>query len=522
MKQFDLANKLFILILALPFVVLFTGITPADYHLLKQIELSTYFSNSLIIICLALIMANIIGVILAWLSSFYYFKHKRLFEIMAILPLAIPAYILAIIYGYISEIEIAYICQQISGAYCHISLRNLFGAALIFALGFFPYIFLFCKSYFYKVKTQLMIGSVYNLTHRKIFKHIALPALLPAIISSNLLIAMEIVADFGVVSFFGIETFATEIYRFWFFKNNIEIALLLSVILLVFILILSALGYLSKTKRSYEIDQVNLNNEHFAELSGKKLFYLWLGAGLVFFFSFLLPVLTMLGWSITHLDIFIAKKTLSSLANSVILALLGGLFICFCSFFNVSYNKLNRRNPSILSQIISLGYAIPGSVIAIAVIYTLFNIFELLNLDIQLTGIAAIIALIYAYQIRFTAICYNKFNSGWEQISDEVQIVSKTFLRNNFLRTFKIILPTLQKTFLVSLLIIMIEISKELPATLILRPFNFDTVATRTYMLASDESVKEAGATALLIVLANLLPILFLQKYLYQKTNVKT
>lgn len=476
--------------------------------------------NSFNLVTLTLSLAFIIGITLAWITSYYILPYHKIINILLLLPLAIPSYILANTYAYISEDQIPYFCNTILDLSCNFSIRNILGASMIFALGLYPYIYLLTKHYFIKLKERIMLGKLYGLTEKQVITKIAIPGAKPAIIASLSLIAMEVLADFGVVSLFGIQTFTTKIYRSWFYQNQYETAALLSLCLLLIVIILLAIEKFLNLHKTYHIPKYSDTITTAPHLSKTKKSFLMFICIIIPIFAFIIPSIQIISWSLEKYHYFLSKDFIRIFSNSLFLALAGAIIIVSSSILIITILKThNLKLNKFLANIVSLGYAIPGSVIAISIIYTLHIIFNYFNLDYQSIAIFSIIGLIYAYFVRFITLAHSNISSSWSKIPNEINHISLIYNKNNWQRLNNIYLPFLSYEIAVSLLLISIEIIKELPATLILRPFNFDTLATKTYLFASDEMVATAGALSLAIIVINIIPIYFINKFFIGKAK---
>ena len=512
-----------LLLLALPFVIL---ISESLYAIWLQQDFISYYQfftllqNSFSLVLLTLIFAAIIGISLAWLTSYYNIPFKHVINILILLPVTIPSYILANVYAYIGEDQIPYFCGKFFDLPCNFSLRNILGAAFIFSLGLYPYVYLLSKNYFLKLKERLMVAKLYGLNQWQLITQIALPSSKPAIVAGLSLIAMEVLADFGVVSLFGIETFTTQIYRAWFYQNQYQISALLSVILLAIVIFMLLLEKIFDSRRGYEVSKCDPKIDFSNDLTGRYKYIFMTFIILIPTIAFVIPLIQIIIWSIKRYDYFLSYEFAAIFANSLFLAALGAIIIVFATLLIISVIKSgNFRLYRILNSITSLGYVIPGSVIAIAILYSVNLILGQFDVGYNTISLVAIFSLIYAYFIRFSALSYNNINSAWQKIPRELFNISLIYQKNNIERMHNIYIPLLSREVAISILLISIEIIKELPATLILRPFNFETLATKTYMLASDEMVIASGTASLAIIVINIIPIYFINKFFLTTKN---
>lgn len=515
LKPIVIISTILLLLLTLPFLILtkesLVALSLYSHYAIDP-DLITLLYNSFNLVIITLFLSFIIGVTLAWITTYYTLPYKKIMNILILLPITIPSYILANTYSYISEDQIPYFCYKLINSSCNFSIRNIYGASIIFALGLYPYVYLLTKNYFIKLKERIILARLYALKETQIISKIAIPGAKPAIISGLSLIAMEILADFGVASLFGIQTFTTKIYRSWFYQNQYETAALLSLFLLFIVIIILLIEKFLNLHKSYTIPKYSENAAlDFTPNTIKKIFIISISL-IIPLFGFIIPAIQIILWAIQKYDYFLTQDFMRIFGNSMFLALIGSTIIVSSSILIITTIKTYRlKFTKLLSHVVSLGYAIPGSVIAISILYTLHLILN--NLDYQSLAIFSIIGLTYAYFVRFITLAHNNIESAWAKIPNEVNNVSLIYQKTNNQRLHNIYIPFLSYEITVALLLIAIEIIKELPATLILRPFNFDTLATKTYLFASDEMVIHSGALSLAIITINFIPIYFINKF---------
>jgi iron(III) transport system permease protein len=507
---------IFIALIAFPFLVLAKEAFSSYANLENLYFVYEPFLNVLLLIVLTTSLALIIGILSAWFLHRYKFPGRSFFKIAILIPLAFPPYILAIIYGYFIEDQLPYFCNLYFKFNCGFEIRNIFGASFIFAISLYPYIYLFTRNYFSKLGSQFQLAEIYNLSEKNILRKIAIPSARPAIIAASILLMMEIIADFGVVSFFGIKAYTSEIYRLWFYQNNYSAAAVISFFLLFLVLIIFVFERLLLKGKTYQINSAheNISNEPIIAKQKYKISFFFL---IVSLFTVFIPLFEIVYFAASRFFMIADKSLAKIFFNSFFLSIIGAIVITSITALIFISGKLSKNKlQNFLTNFISLGYAIPGSVVAIAVLYVINIAVSKFNFSYHGLAISSIIFLIYAYQIRFTAVSFNVLKSGWHNVADELIDVSNIYQKSYFSK-IKSLSPMLKNSLNISFLLIAIEIIKELPATLILRPFNFDSLATRTYMLASDEMLADAIATSSAIVLINLIPIYFINKIFYRK-----
>lgn len=517
LKPIVIIATILLLLLTIPFLIL-TKESIVALALYSNLALDhtilTLLKNSFNLVITTVVLSGIIAITLAWVTTYYDLPYKKLINILILLPLTIPSYILASTYAYIGEDQIPYFCDTVLNTNCNFSIRTPLGASIIFSLGLYPYLYLLTKNYFEKLKERITLAKLHGLKERQIIFKIAIPGSKPAIIAGLSLIAMEVMADFGLASLFGIKTFTTQIYRAWFYQNQYETAAFLSICLLAIVIIILLIEKFLNLHKSYTIPKYGATSSTAKKPKFIKTIFLLSICLTIPLFAFFIPFTQILLWGIEKHHYFLSQDFIKTFSNSLFLALMGSITIVAATILIITVLKTYQlKIGKILGNVVSLGYAVPGSVIAISVIYTLQSIFNQFGINYQSISILAIIGLIYAYFVRFVTLAHNNIQSSWAKIPNELNDISLIYQKNNLQRLNNIYIPFLSYEISISLLLIAVEIIKELPATLILRPFNFDTLSTRTYLLASDEMVSTAGALSLSIIAINLIPIYFINKF---------
>ena len=514
---------IFIIFVSPVAIVLFslTGDYSENWLHLIEYVLTGYIINSLILVLGVSLITSIVGVGTAWLISNYEFSGKRFFEWALILPLAVPPYILAYTftglfdaYGTGNNLIRAIFSLQDSYIFFP-SVRNIYGAIIVFSFTLYPYVYLASRMAFLnQSKSILESGKVLGLNKIKVFFNLALPMVRPAVIGGLMLVIMETLSDFGAVDHFAIETFTTGIFRTWYGMYDLQTAMQLASLLLIFITFFIFVERYSRKNISYAG-----NSSVYGEIKPIKVFgtnnLLCFGAcGFPLFIGFILPITELLNWTYNYkLDFFTGVFIQNSL-NTIYLAISAAL-ICSIAALLINFSIRFAKNKflSFLSSTLTLGYAVPGLILAIGVMKLLtfldLNLFSH-YFEVILTG--SIVGLIIAYIIKSYALASSVIEAGYQRIGSNIDDAAIT-LKNTGLKLLgRVHLPLLKTSFLTSILLVVSEVIKELPATLILRPFNFDTLAVSTYIYASEERMFEAAAPAIAIVFVGLIPIIFLTK----------
>ena len=489
-------------------------------HLYNYV-LSDYVINSFLLITGVSILTSLIGIITSWLVTNFNFSGKKFFEWALILPLSVPPYILAYTYtglfdasGSVNTFLIEIFNLDIS-TIIFPNIRNIYGAVMVFSFTLYPYVYLICRMAFVNhSKTIIESGRVLGLSRIGAFFNLSIPLIRPAIIAGLALVIMETLSDFGAVDHFAISTFTTGIFRTWYGMYDLETAMQLASFLLIFITIVLFTERISRRKMSFTFENSLYKKTDILKLRGIKNFSAFVICFLPIFMGFLLPIIELINWSISYNLDFFNSKFIKTSMNSIILAFVAALL---CSMFaliiNYSIRFLKNSFLSFLSSSLSLGYAFPGLILAVGIIQLLTFVDSLLitqSLGLILTG--SILGLIIAYIIKSYAMASSTIDSSYQRISTYVDDVSKTLGITGWKMLFKIHFPLIKTGVLTSALLVISEVIKELPATLILRPFNFDTLAVSAYIYASEERMFEAAAPSIAIVMVGLLPIFFLSR----------
>ena len=516
---------IFLLILLAPiFFVLISlfGEYNDNWSHLYNYVLSKYLLNSFFLILGVSILSTILGVGSAWLITNYDFVNKAWLEWAVILPLAIPPYILAYTftglfdsYGTANEI-IKNIFDTKDNYIFFPNVRNIYGAIVVFSFTLYPYIYLTTRIAFLNQSRSLMeAGKLLGLNSWSLFYKLAVPLIRPALFAGLALVIMETISDFGAVEHFAVQTFTTGIFRTWFGMYDLNTAMQLSSLLLIFIAFFVVLERTERNKMSYTYSNSTFRKTGSKKLKGSKSLCAFLFCFAPLFIGFILPIIELTNWAIFFpSENFFSENIIYSFFNTIWLGIAAGII---CTMFALFINFLKRFDEGFFlnssSQFLALGYALPGLVLAVGIIqfFTFLDDYFLSYfLGISLVG--SLIGLIIAYTIKAYALANNTIESGFERISSSIDDVSLSLKGSKFSIFYKIHIPLLKTSILTSLLLVISEVIKELPATLILRPFNFDTLAVSTYIYASEERMYEAASPAMLIVLVGLIPIFFLSR----------
>ena len=502
--------------------------TNENWTHIAETLLSEYIINSLILMFGVSIGTLLIGVSTAWLITQYDFFGSRILHWALLLPLAMPAYIIA--YTYTGLLDFAGPVQEILRPLFGMAfmrdwfpeIRSLGGAILMFSLVLYPYVYLLARSAFAS-NSQAIIDTSKTLGANpvKIFFKVALPMARPAIIAGLTLALMETLADFGTVEYFGIPTFTTGIYRTWTGFGDTTTTAQLSLLLLAFVVALMAVEYWSRRQAKYFSHAQKGTKAIKSLLTGKKSFFAFSICFLPIILGFIIPALQLLNWSIMTADTSFNSEFFTLMWNSFYLAFFTAIIAVTIALL-LGYSKRIQKHKLIefLVKLTTLGYAIPGTVIAIAVMIVFTSVDhaldsfmdEYFNISTGLLLSGSLFILIFAYTFRFLSVSMQTIDSGLERIKHSMEESALSLGATRWKVLTKIHFPLLSTSLLTAFLLIFVEVLKELPTTLILRPFNFNTLSVRAYEMASDERLADAGLPALLIVLTGLIPVIILSR----------
>ena len=522
-------------IVALPIITIFFSFfseTSNYFNVLKNTFLLDYVSNSFIILISVLSITFLLGVISAYFISFYEFPFCNFFSWALILAFAIPGYIFAFsIIAFFENYGTAYsILTNFFGEYnynLHIpKLDGLTGSIIAISFSLFPYVYVLTRSsFFFQSNNYIEVGQNLGLTERETLFKIILPSARPAIIAGLALVAMECLSDFGTVSIFSVSTLTTGIYNSWLSFDDLNSANQISFILLIFVLTLLSIEIYSRKEAKYHQPGRGHKPINKIKLSGKKSLLAFSFCFFVFFISFIFPVSQMIYWTLKFpkyiQDINILKINL----NTMYLVGLASFVLVFISLF-INYGSRISKSKILnyLTNFSISGYAIPGVILAVAFITFFSNLSDLIN-DISSIGstkklfIGSIFGLILAYFIRFFSLSFNGIKSSYDKINSSID-ESAYLLGYSKIKTFsKIHIPYLKNNIILIVVLISLEIIKELPITMILRPFNFETFATQAYVYASQDLLEAAALPSLFLISWATILIIFSSKYILSRKN---
>ncbi len=521
------------LLVALPVLAvginLFSGGTGGTWSHLMATVLPHYVANSIWLCCGVGLGVASMGTGAAWLVALNDFPGRRIAEWALLLPMAMPAYVLA--YTYTDFLQFVGPVQTTlresfgwtRDDYWFPEVRSLGGAVVLFSCVLYPYVYLLARTAFLeRAGGMIEAARALGLNPWQGFWRVSIPLARPAIAAGMALALMETLADYGTVAYFAVQTFTTGIYRAWFSLGDRVAAAQLSASLLGFVAALILLERVSRGHARYH-DSSGRRRATRQVLRGWHALLAQIGCSIPVVVGFLLPAILLLRLAFGDSSEEagnVSARFMTLARNSCLLAALAAAIAAAMALL-LGFAAREGRFLSVLAgRVVGLGYAVPGSVIAVGVLipvtrldHWLADIWQQLggaNPGLILTG--GLAALVYAYLARFLAIALQTVEAGMARITPSMEAAARSLGSGPGETLRRVHLPLLRGSLLTAALLVFVDVMKELPATLVMRPFNFDTLATQTFTLAADERLAEASSAALAIVVVGLLPIIILAR----------
>jgi iron(III) transport system permease protein len=505
---------------------LFVGGTGETWAHLVSTVLPDYVRNTLWL-CLGVgVGVAALGTGSAWLVAIHEFPGRRHFEWLLLLPMAMPAYVLAYTYTdflqYVGPVQ-SWLRESFGwrrADYWFPDIRSLSGAIVLFSCVLYPYVYLLVRTAFIEGASGLTDAArLLGHTPWRAFLRVSLPLARPAIAAGMALALMETLADYGTVAYFAVPTFTTGIYRAWFSLGDRAAAAQLAAWLLGFVLLLLAMERVSRGRARYHDGSARRGLQR-QRLHGLQALLAIVGCLLPLTVGFLLPAFLLARMALLDGDPEFGVRFAILARNSFALASLAAIVATGLALL-VAYGARTRRwLPRLAARLAGLGYAVPGAVIAVGILIPVTRLDHALGAVWQgTTGVhpgllltGGIAALVYAYVARFLTIALQTVDAGLARITPSMDAAARSLGCGPAATLQRVHLPMLRGSLLTAALLVFVDVMKELPATLVMRPFNFDTLATQTYILAADERLAEASTAALAIVIVGLLPIIVLAR----------
>ena len=515
------------------FANIFSGGTGETWQHLASTVLPEYIASTLWL-CLGVgCGVTIVGVTTAWLTATHDFPGRRVFEWALILPLAMPAYVLAYVYTdflqFVGPLQSA--LRETFGwekaDYWFPDVRSLGGAITMFIFVLYPYVYLMARTAFIERSSGMLEAArTLGVGPWRSFFRVSLPLARPAVAAGASLALMETLADYGTVSYFGVQTFTTGIYRAWFSLGDRIAAAQLAASLLGFVLVLLLIEQSSRGRARFHNTTGRNRPQPGHRLSGISAVLALLACAVPLAIGFVIPAGLLLRLTLASGDAQFGAHFVVLARNSFVLAgVTAVIAISLALLLAYTARIAKGRISQSLNRLVGLGYAVPGSVIAVGVLIPVTRLDSWLagqwevwfgsNPGLLLTG--GIAALIYAYLVRFLAVALQSVTSSLIKITSNMDEAARSLGANPGETLRRVHLPMLRGSLLTASLLVFVDVMKELPATLVMRPFNFDTLATQAYTLASDERLAEASTASLAIVAVGLLPLIMLSRQISRR-----
>ena len=513
---------------AMPHLGVLAAALSGDFATLSHLAdtvLWRYTATTLALVAIVGLGTMVIGTVSAWLVTMTEFPGRRLFEVILVLPLAFPAYVLAYAYTHVLDHPgvVQTTLRDLTGwgprDYWFPEIRSLGGAALVLTLVLYPYVYLLARAAFISQSASTFFAArVLGHDARSAFIRVAVPLARPAIAAGVLLAMMETIADFGTVSYFGVQTFATGIYTSWFSLADRGAAAQLSLGLLAFALFLAVLERTNRGgarfhggRRQEPMSRIRLG----AASKAAAIAF----CGLPVLLGVIVPVIALSVMAVGSEQDLLSRRYIGFIRNSLTLATIAAIVTVLAAMVIGSFHRVHPGPASRSALYVArLGYAVPGGVIAVGLLVPLAgfdNALDALMRDrfgistgLLLTG--SIWVLVAAYMIRFLAAALGAYEGGMAAVSPNIDAAARVLGRGVIGTLGRVHVPILSPSLMTAALIVFVDVMKELPATLIMRPFNYDTLAVQAFRLAADERLEGAAVPSLVIAGIGLLPVLLL------------
>jgi iron(III) transport system permease protein len=510
-------------------VILLSFLTPAGEiwdHLIKNV-LSDLLINTFWLVAGVSVLTVILGVSLAWLTAVCDFPGRKIFSWALLLPLAVPTYVLAFVY--LGLLDFAGPVQALfrdwfgAGNLWFPSIRSTGGVIAVMSLALYPYIYLIVRNAFMTqgVRT-LEVAQSLGYNRREGFIKIALPMARPWIAGGLMLVLMETLADFGAVSIFNFDTFTTAIYKAWFGFFSLSAAAQLSSILVAIVFIIIVIEQRMRARMRYYQPGRHSMKAHRFKLRGPQKWMAFSYSLVVLLTAFVIPSVQLSLWSLNILSEELNPRYFGLLTHSLSLGLIASVVTCFLALL-LSYAR--RRHPDKLTDFFvrtsTLGYALPGTILAVGIfipVAFLDNAINGLAMKLFETGTGpllqgTLLVMVTAYVVRFMAAGFNSIDNAMQRITKSIDEAARGMGLKGLNMLRRIHLPILRAGVLTAVTMVFIDVMKEMPITLMTRPFGWDTLAVKIYELTSEGEWERAALPAITLIMAGLIPIILLVKH---------
>lgn len=536
-RRWSLIGYLIASVITLPLVaILIQAAIPTESvfgHLLDTV-LPTYIRNTLLLMLWVCVGAIFIATPAAWLVAKCHFPGRGIFQWALLLPLAMPAYVVAYVYtdlldyaGPIQTFLRRFFGWQSPQDYYFPEIRSLGGASMMLALVLFPYIYLLARTAFMEQSSSLQHASrVMGCGPWQSFWRLSLPMARPALAVGVSLVAMETAADFATVSYFAVPTLTTAVYDTWLGYGSLSAAAKLSAIMLLVVFSMIGFERFSRRKQQLFQKQTGESQSVMYSLKGVKAFLATSYCTLLLFVAFFLPFIILLNYAWHYFDESWHAEFWEFSFNSLYISVIVSVIAAVIGIVLMFISRVSPRKSDLLpSRLSSTGYALPGTVLAIGILvpltyldFAVNDLYEYLGQQgpgLIFTG--SVFVLIFAFTIRFSAIAIGSVENSYKRISPSLDMAAMTMGLKPLALLWRVHLPLLRKGIFAGMLLVFIECMKELPAALLLRPVGFENLATYVFQFVSDEQLEHGALAAIVIVLVGLVPLIFLNRSLEQQ-----
>lgn len=493
-------------------------------HLIDTMLLKLVLNTLWLLLTVGISVA-ILGVLLAWFVSMYEFPGRKILEWMLFLPFAIPAYVLGFIY--IGIFDYAGSLQNFLREYTSwqgVDIReNSISLIIVMTLVLYPYVYMLARNSFYSQNSSFIESArLMGLSSFQVLTRISIPIARPAIAAGVMLALMETLADFGTVSLFTYATLTSGIFNVWENFRSLQVAAQLSTILLLIAVVILFIERISRGRARFDSNKRNETRPY--KLKGIKAWALTGFVGFIVLISFILPFIQLLIWAWITLDVEWDIRYLDWTKNSFILAFGAAILtVSLAILINAIKQQTKFSLPTQIGlRFANLGYALPGSVLAVGIMLLIIDLGEMISPGSGILLSSGVFALLLAYMVRFLAVAYGPVESSFETITPSITQAARSLGASTKRLVFEIYLPLLKPGLVIATFMVAIDIMKELPATYLLRPYGWDTLAIRVYELSSEGMYEEAAIPSLMLLtlgLIGLLMVHFVNKHYGKKPD---
>ncbi len=509
----------------------------ADWpHLIENV-VPRATGRTLLLVLFTCTASAIIGILAAWLVATYEFPLRRILSAALVLPLAIPAYLSAYAFGElltfagpVQGLVRSLFGFQTSRDYWFPDVRSLGGAVLVLSSVLYPYVYLACRSMFLmQGRAAADVARTLGAGPVRVFFRVQLPMARPAIMIGLTLVAMETLNDIGAVEFLGVQTLTFSIFNTWLNRGSLAGAAQIACVMLVFVIALMMIERAARRRQRFASQKTTAAIHDVArlKLSGWKKWAATAACFVPILSGFAVPFLVLGDYAMRRLDQFLAPRLLSALANSVLVSGLTALATVLLGFVLAYAARSGRsRITDIAARLASFGYGVPGTVLAIGVLFPIaaldnaidaqMRAFFGISTGLLMTGTG--FAIVYACTVRFLTMAEGTLGAGFQKLSPHLDMAARALGRTSGQTLRSVLLPMMRPAVLTAALLVFIETMKELSATIMLRPFNFNTLATLVYEDASRARVEDASVAAMIIVIAGMVPVILVSRSLERRT----